>query len=275
MTALKLSGYKQKAIPVILEPWHNYLNNDPSERDDTLKLLSYNIQVGIQTKQYRDYVLKAWQHLLPSRSRLVNLDKIAQLIRHFDLIALQEVDGGSYRTEFINQVHYLAKAADKKFWHQQRNRNLGRWGQHSNGVISDFEPIKIDNHELPGLKGRGAIAFEVGEIEPVLIVVVHLALTREAQNKQLVYIKNLINRYRHAIVMGDMNTHSLRLLNDSPLAECGLKSAHARATYPSWRPVKCFDQILISQHLNIVRMAVLDFALSDHLPVAIEIERPF
>jgi endonuclease/exonuclease/phosphatase family metal-dependent hydrolase len=272
---LKISGFKQNATPVVLEPWHSYLNEDPSIRQDTLKLLSYNIQVGIHTKQYRDYVLKAWQHLLPSRSRLDNLDKIAQLIQHFDLIALQEVDGGSIRTQYINQVHYLAKAANKTFWHQQRNRNFGRWGQHSNGVIANFDPIKIDNHSLPGLKGRGAIAFEVGEHEPLIIVIVHLALTRQAQNKQLIYIKNLINRYRHAVVMGDMNTDSLRLLSDSPLSGCGLKSAHARATYPSWQPIKCFDQILVSQHLNIVRMGVLDFALSDHLPVAIEIERPF
>lgn len=268
-------SYKQMCTPVELEPWQRYLDDQASHQRDTLKLLSYNIQVGIQTRHYRDYVMRAWQHLLPSKSRLSNLDKIAHLIRHFDLIALQEVDGGSFRTQFINQVHYLAKAADKEFWHQQRNRNLGKWGQHSNGVISDHKPIKIDNHALPGLKGRGAIAFEIGEIEPVLIVVVHLALTRVAQDKQLKFLKNLINRYRHAIVMGDMNTHSLRILNDSPLSDCNLKSAHARATYPSWRPVKCFDQILISQHLKVERMAVLDFVLSDHLPVAIEIEKPF
>ena len=43
---------------------------------------------------------------------LPNLDKIAQLIKEFDIVALQEVDAGSLRSQFINQTEYLAKKAD-------------------------------------------------------------------------------------------------------------------------------------------------------------------
>jgi endonuclease/exonuclease/phosphatase family metal-dependent hydrolase len=258
-------------FPVHLsDPSDFYHKDDPSH----LTLLSFNIQVGIHTRHFPDYFLKSWQHVWPSRQRLLNLDRIGDLISHFDVVALQEVDGGSFRTGFVNQVEYLAKKSGQPFWHQQLNRNLGRFAQHSNGLISRFEPHRVDAHALPGLPGRGAIVVQLGEKHPVVIVMLHLALSKKGQDQQLRFIRNLIQQYRHVIVMGDMNTHSLRLLNDSPLRECGLKSAHARATFPSWQPHRCLDHILVSNHLNIVRMGVLDFPLSDHLPVALEIEMP-
>lgn len=271
---MRLSGYRKKETPVHLEPWHHYLHNDPSERENTLKLLSYNIQVGIHTRQYRDYLFRSWQHFLPHHKREHNLQQIAELIQHFDLIALQEVDGGSFRSKFTNQISYLAKAANKQFWHQQLNRNLGRMAQHSNGVIGDITPVRVSNHALPGIKGRGAIAFEMGEKDPLLIVVAHLALGKKHQDLQLTYIRDLIQHYDHAVIMGDLNTDSQRILYDSPLSDANLKASHTSATYPSWRPVKCLDQILVSKHITIHKVGVLDFMLSDHLPVAIEIELP-
>ena len=271
---MRVAGYKKHKPPVHLEPWQQFSLSDTHRTQHSLKLLSYNIQVGIHTKQYRDYLFNAWQHILPHAKREHNLQQIAELIQHFDIIALQEVDGGSFRSQYANQIHYLAKAANKKFWHQQLNRNLGHFAQHSNGVIGDIKPINISNHALPGIRGRGAIAFEIGERDPLLVVVAHLALSKKAQDHQLRYIKGIIDRYAHVVIMGDLNTDSLRILYDSPLQNSGLKASHARATYPSWRPVKCLDQILVSQHIHIHKVAVLDFALSDHLPVAIEIEIP-
>lgn len=271
---MQLSGFQKEKTPVQLEPWHHYLHGDPSERENTLKLLSYNIQVGIHTRRYHDYLLKAWQHFLPNQRRERNLQQIAELIQHFDFIALQEADGGSFRSKYTNQIHYLAKAANKQFWHQQLNRNLGHFAQHSNGVIGNTRPVRVSNHALPGIKGRGAIAFELGESDPLIVIVAHLALGKKHQNLQLKYIRDIIQRYRHAVVMGDLNTDSHHILNDSPLEDCDLKASHANATYPSWRPVKCLDQILVSQHITIHKVGVLDFLLSDHLPVAIEIELP-
>jgi endonuclease/exonuclease/phosphatase family metal-dependent hydrolase len=123
-----------------------------------IRLLTYNIQVGISTSSYRHYLTRSWQHLLPSRRRTDNLDKIAQLLRNYDVIALQECDGGSLRSGFINQVQYLAEASAIPYWYQQLNRNLGRLAQHSNGLLSRFRPLDVTEHRLPGLiPRRGAI----------------------------------------------------------------------------------------------------------------------
>jgi len=76
-----------------------------------LRLLSYNIQAGIDTSQFRDYFTKGWRHVLPSRHRIHNLDRIAQVLRGYDLVGLQEVDAGSLRSGFLDMTEYLAQRA--------------------------------------------------------------------------------------------------------------------------------------------------------------------
>ncbi|PYA79799.1 endonuclease, partial [Pseudomonas aeruginosa] len=40
--------------------------------DGRLRLLSFNIQVGISTERYRHYLTRGWQHLLPHAGRATN-----------------------------------------------------------------------------------------------------------------------------------------------------------------------------------------------------------
>ncbi|PQJ97206.1 endonuclease, partial [Chromatium okenii] len=97
-----------------------------------LNLLSYNVQAGIHSRQYSDYFTNSWKHLLPHPEQLVNLTRIAQLLRQFDLVGLQEVDAGSLRSAYIDQVQYLARHGAFPYWYRQINRNLGPFAQHSN-----------------------------------------------------------------------------------------------------------------------------------------------
>ena len=139
--------------------------------DSRLRLLSFNIQVGISTERYRHYLTRGWQHLLPHTGRADNLQKIGNLLGDFDLVALQEADGGSLRSGYVNQVEHLAQLGAFPYWYQQLNRNLGRLGQHSNGVLSRLKPWAIEDHPLPGPKGRGAILVRFGEGPEALVVV--------------------------------------------------------------------------------------------------------
>ncbi|TNF17642.1 MAG: EEP domain-containing protein, partial [Pseudomonadales bacterium] len=72
--------------------------------DGLLRLLSFNVQVGINTQRYHHYLTRGWQHLLPHAGRAGNLQRIGDLLADFDLVALQEVDGGSLRSGYVNQV---------------------------------------------------------------------------------------------------------------------------------------------------------------------------
>ncbi|MEB0078339.1 endonuclease/exonuclease/phosphatase family protein [Pseudomonas sp. CCI3.2] len=243
--------------------------------DGRLRLLSFNIQVGISTERYRHYLTRGWQHLLPHTGRAGNLQKIGDLLGDFDLVALQEVDGGSLRSGYVNQVEHLAQLGAFPYWYQQLNRNLGRFGQHSNGVLSRLRPWAIEDHPLPGPSGRGAILVRFGEGPDALVVVMmHLALGARARTLQLSYIRNLIGDYRHQVLMGDMNTHAIDLLENSPLRDLGLLAPQIEATFPSWRPQRCLDHILLSPTLTLERVQVLAQPISDHLPVAVEIRLP-
>lgn len=244
-------------------------------QDGRLRLLSFNIQVGNSTEGYRHYLTRGWQHLLPHTGRAVNLQRIGALLADFDLVALQEVDGGSLRSGYVNQVEHLAQLGAFPYWYQQLNRNLGKLAQHSNGVLSRLKPWALEDHPLPGPAGRGAILARFGEGPDALVVVMmHLALGTKTRTRQLAYIRELIGGYRHQILMGDMNTHANDLLQTSPLRDLGLLAPQVEATFPSWRPQRCLDHILLSPTLTLERVQVLAQPISDHLPVAVEIRLP-
>lgn len=242
-----------------------------------LKLLSYNIQSGIYTRQYSEYVTSSWKHLLPHRERLHNLNRIANLLQEFDLVGLQEVDAGSLRSGFIDQTEYLAHQARFPHWYKQVNRNLGKIAQHSNGVLSRLRPARITEHKLPGLPGRGLVMLEIdtSDGEVLAVCILHLALGWRARRRQLGYITELTSRYPYLVLMGDFNCDSSspslrRLVHTSDLR--GLD--RELKTFPSWRPRRNLDHILISHSLNILESRVIDYPLSDHLPLTTTIALP-
>lgn len=243
----------------------------------TIRLLTYNIQVGISTSAYRHYLTRSWQHFLPHGQRQENLSKIANLLRDYDVVALQEVDGGSLRSGFVNQVEFLANEAGFPCWYQQLNRNFGPLAQHSNGLLSRYRPLSVEEHSLPSLiPGRGVIVAKYGlEDDPLVLVIMHLSLSAAAQKEQLSFIKELIEDYEHIVLMGDMNTHAERLLQHSCLQKLDLVPLPGVTnTFPSWRPQKALDHILVSRSLKVKRAKVLSFPVSDHLPIELEFGLP-
>lgn len=243
---------------------------------DRLRLLSFNVQAGIGTTRFSDYLTGSWKHLVASPQNVRNIERIADVLRQHDVVALQEVDGGSLRSRFMNQIVHMANLAEFPFWHQQLNRNLGRLGQFSNGLLSKFSPYHVEDHRLPGLPGRGAFIAKYGHPDnPLVVVGVHLALGEKYRNAQLAYLRDLLRQYQHVVVMGDFNCMPEHLLN-SPFAELELRLMEGdHVTYPSWSPERHIDHILVSEGLQVVEHKVLhDCVLSDHLPVATEIIIP-
>ncbi|OHC19656.1 MAG: endonuclease [Pseudomonadales bacterium RIFCSPHIGHO2_02_FULL_60_43] len=248
---------------------------DDWPQNGSLRLLSFNIQVGISTQRYHHYLTRSWQHLLPHAGRSGNLQRIGDLLGDFDLVALQEVDGGSLRSGYVNQVEHLAHLGAFPYWYQQLNRNLGRFAQHSNGVLSRLRPSLLEDHPLPGPPGRGAMLLRIGEgPDAIAVVMMHLSLGARTRTRQLAYIRELLSDYRHMVLMGDMNTHANDLLLHSPLRDLGLVAPQIEATFPSWRPQRCLDHILLSPELPLERCEVLSQPISDHLPVAVQIRLP-
>jgi len=242
----------------------------------TLSLLSFNIQTGVDTQDFHEYVTKSWKHLLPLRERISNLNRIAKLVHSYDLVGLQEVDSGSLRTGFLDQTEYLAHRARFPYWYRQVNRSLGKIAQHSNGVLSRVRPRSVDEHKLPGLRGRGAMLVELPtNKEPLLVCIMHLALGKRARRLQLAYISELVGEYSQLVVMGDFNcgtdSRELQELVDNTHLQLPTEDLK---TFPSWRPNRKFDHILISESLRLKKTHVLEHTHSDHLPICVEVELP-
>lgn len=242
-----------------------------------LKVMSYNIQVGISTKQPHHYLTHSWKHVLPHSQRLANLDRVARLLGDCDLVGLQEVDAGSMRSNYINLAEYLALKGGFPYWYHQVNRSIGRFAKHSNGLLSRYQPVEINDIPLPGLiPGRNAIMARYGTGKESLVVfMLHLALSRRARLRQLGMISERVNEFKHVILMGDMNCRP-----GSPEMNLLFKRTKLREpleetlTFPSWRPTHHIDHILVTPELEVQKVYALHRAYSDHLPIVMELLLP-
>ncbi|MCQ4167360.1 endonuclease/exonuclease/phosphatase family protein [Tahibacter harae] len=241
---------------------------------ERLRLLSCNIVAGASVGRYRDYVTRSW---LPHPGKRANLEALARSMEEFDVVGLQEADAGTLRSGFVNQTQYVAESAGFPYWSHQPNRRVSRLAQSANGLISRIEPTEVIDHPLPGrIPGRGALLARFGSGADALSVVIsHLSLGPEARMRQLGFIAELLADAPHAVLMGDLNCAA-----DSPeLRELYRKTTLTPPiapppTFPSWRPRRAIDHILVSENLQIDSLWTLPQAFSDHLPVAASVTLP-
>jgi len=239
-----------------------------------VRVLSLNIQVGLETTHYRQYLTKAWRHAIPTRAAHANLVRIAALAAQYDVVALQEADAGSLRTGSINQVAHLAKLAGFPFWHAAVTRDLQPFAQHCLGILSRWPLQHAHYHRLPGiLPGRGAleVSIQPEHCEALRVIVAHLSLTQRARTRQLNFLASIAQPPGERVLLGDFNCDTDELSRHAAVHAAGLRSVQQQATFPSWAPTRVLDHILLSSGLESIKAGVLDQRLSDHLPIISEI----
>jgi endonuclease/exonuclease/phosphatase family metal-dependent hydrolase len=242
-----------------------------------LRLLSFNIQGGSATHRYRHYVTRGYEAVLPHPRKRRNLKRVAEVVEHFDLVALNEADGGSFRSGFMNQVEFLAEEAGFPYWSFQSNRRVGRVAESANGLLSRFQPSSIWDHRLPGrIKGRGALEVRYGnERDGLRLVIVHLSLSPRARAVQLAYLAELLGKRRHVVLMGDFNCTLESGEMDRLLAATRLRPAPSPPlTFPSWQPRRAIDHILVGEGLEARGFSTVPLRISDHLPIALTLGVP-
>ncbi len=242
-----------------------------------LRLLSANIQAGSSTRGYHDYVARSWSHVLPAGNKRGALDTIAELAGRHDIVGLQESDPGSLRSGFTNQTHYLAERAGFAYWSHQPNRRMGGVASSANALLSKLEPRLVENHALPGrVKGRGVLLATFGNQDDALTVAVaHLSLGAQSRRSQIDFIADLLTDHPHAVLMGDFNCDPDQPEMRSLYARTQLQPpATCVPTFPSWRPLRAIDHVLVTPALKLSGMRALPAALSDHLALSVELDIP-
>lgn len=242
-----------------------------------LRLLSANIQAGSSTRGYHDYVARSWSHVLPAGKKRTSLDAIAQLAGEHDIVGLNESDPGSLRSGFTNQTHYLAQRAGFDYWSHQPNRRVGGVASSANGLLSRLEPREVIDHALPGrIAGRGVLLARYGEgDEALLIAVAHLSLGANSRAAQLGFIAELLHDHPHAVLMGDFNCSIDRPEMRALFRNTRLQPPDGEVpTFPSWRPQRAIDHILVGDGLRVSNARARAAAASDHLALSIDLDVP-
>ena len=233
-----------------------------------MNLLTWNIQAGIGTARFRDYLLHAHRQLIHTRSKITALRRIAGAIAPYDIVCLQEIDLGGRRAGFINQVDAIARQSGHGHVAVQENRVIPGVSRHGNAIFSHWPLHVVCDLKLPGpVAGRGCLIVDIATPVPLRVACLHLSLGAPSQHLQLAAIAEVLCDAPAWAAMGDFNCGA----RGAPINSfCQATGAHppvaGLATYPSWRPRRDFDHILSNRpladyHAQPVR-------LSDHLPVS-------
>jgi endonuclease/exonuclease/phosphatase family metal-dependent hydrolase len=240
----------------------------------TFTVASFNIQAGARSDRYHDYVTKAWQHILPGPSKTENIRAIANAIARFDLVCLQEADGGSTRSGFVHQAHRLAELADFTTVLDQRNRKVGLkalpFACSGNAILARTACENWREHALPGaVQGRGAIE---ANLTGVNIFNLHLSLTANAQRMQLAYLaEHIAGKSGPLIVAGDFNCSTESPAVRQFIQALNLSVAEVGPSFPSWAPKRRIDLILY-RGLALKKSWALPMLASDHLAVVAQFD---
>jgi len=236
--------------------------------DRRVQLLTWNIQAGIGTSRFRDYLLHAHRQVIHTRSKITALRLIARAIAPYDVVCLQEIDLGGRRAGFSSQADAIALASGHNYLAVQENRIIPGVSRHGNAIFSRWPLDLVSDLKLPGpVGGRGCLIVDVAGPMRLRVACLHLSLGAPAQQVQLAAIAKVLCNAPAWVAMGDFNCRS----TSAPMAAFrAMTGANLPppppATFPSWRPRRDYDHIVGNTPLSLYRAE--PHRLSDHLPVS-------
>jgi endonuclease/exonuclease/phosphatase family metal-dependent hydrolase len=214
----------------------------------------------------------------------VDLERIARLIRgqNVDLVALQEVDKGTQRTQGVDIAAQLAALTGMDFVFEKNIDFQG--GEYGNAILSRYPILNSTNHHYKMLhpdEQRGMISATVGvHGQSLTLVSTHLDFRPDPAER----ISNIIEIERfvtssphHAVILaGDFNdtpggtVH--RRMKASFTDSWEAAGEGEGFTYASDAPNKRIDYIYLfpkpSWHVKSAK--VVSHEASDHLPLIVE-----
>lgn len=253
-----------------------------------VRLVCYNLEYceGIEGLWYQ--YLKFWRIFSPPKK----LDeKIVQALRKLvlDILALVEVDTGSFRTKGKDEVRFLEEKLGLKSYVEKVKYPLTGWlklfhhvpilNKQANAIISKYKVSNVVYHVFHEGTKRVVIEATVQIPQKVTLLLAHLALSKRVRAKQINELINIVNSIKNPVIlMGDFNTFHgeeeiKQLLKKTHLNDkIELDKKSLPLTEPAWHPKRRLDYILTSPQIKVNNYSVLNFHFSDHLPLMIEFE---
>ena len=242
-----------------------------------MRIIVYNIAYGTGSPR------ALFHHICTMHRYLRTPHKHLQRIMDFilecapDMLGLIEVDTGSYRTNFINQVEAIANHISH---HHQSSNKYGRefFGssipilrKQANAILTKTKLPEENHHFFP--VGFKKLIIEA-KFNGVRLFLVHLAINKRVRTMQLSHLTKLAKCDEPVIIGGDFNTfsgeHELRHLQEE--LDLVNPNTDKQPTFPSWKPHKQLDFMLCSRSLRIKDFRIANVKFSDHLPLILDIE---
>ncbi len=242
-----------------------------------MRILIYNIAYGTGAPgALFDHLCTMHRYLRTPHS---HLQRIVEFIHDSDpdLVGLLEVDTGSYRTNFVNQVELIAKHINHyhhsyvKYGKHFFSHSIPILRKQANAILTKTELPDRNFHFLP--VGFKRLIIEV-KLDGIRFFLVHLAINRKIRALQLSHLAKLAKGEGPVIVAGDFNTFSGEHEIEALQEELSLFNPNKRAipTFPSWKPRKQLDFVLCSKSINVIDFQIAKVKYSDHLPIILDIE---
>jgi len=236
-----------------------------------INISTFNIQSGVGvTKGYWQYLTSFWKYFLPHSQKYII--KTADFIKseNVDIMTLTEIDGGSSRSQNINQLELLSNLTalnESAFfatykWHRMLNQG--------NAILTKYPIIESKKYRLPGEGEPRYLGVALLRVEKrdITVMVTHLSLNKQNRAIQIQYISDIVNNTMTPLILsGDFNTDESEL---TILDSTGLERIVNCRTYPSWKPKIAKDFIFVTDHFTINKNYIPKINISDHLPVFIE-----
>lgn len=237
-----------------------------------MRLLLYNLRYCAGTGLSFHFPFPGSGYL---RRTTRNLSRITAFIKAQkpDIVALTEVDSGSFRSARLNQAAVIARVMGHyhcyatKYGEGSIIRSLPIWNKQCNAFLTR-DTIRGERFHYFS-QGIKRLVIEL-ELDHLVVFLVHLSLKFRHRHRQLRDLCALVKGVnKPCLVAGDFNalwgaheielfTEATRLKNASPVETF---------TYPSWRPRRQLDFILHSPEIRISSLHVPRVTYSDHLPL--------
>ncbi len=250
------------------------------------RLICYNIEYceGIEGIWYQ--YLKFWKIFFPPKKLNQQIIEALKRLKP-DILALVEVDVGSFRNRHKDEVRVLEEKLQLKSFVEKIKYPLKGWlklfhhvpilDKQANAIISRYKITNVTYHVFHEGTKRVVIEVTVDLPQKVTLLLAHLALGKKARAKQIQELISIVNHIKNPVIlMGDFNTfHGEEeikgLLQKTHLRDkISLDKQSLPLTEPAWHPKRRLDYILTSPQINVKKYSILNFHFSDHLPLMIE-----
>ncbi len=226
-----------------------------SQRDSSIRVMSYNIRIGI------------------GMDDTIRLSRAADVIRSADpdFVGLQEVDSVAERSGWVDQAAELAELTGM---HAIFAPALERsWGLYGIAALVKEKPLSYRNIALPGKEEERT--FLLLEYEDYLLCNTHFSLVSESRKESIARIRSVLLEYdKPAIITGDFNmrpkSEECRMMGKA----WTLLSDSTKLTFPADSARVTLDYIWgwKGHEYTVLENVVIDERMaSDHLPIYVDV----